>query len=169
MKVVSGHWQVVGLISALLSGAGISYAQQPTRIPRLGIATGNRESISTHELQRGLRELGYIEGKNIVSQYRFYGEKFERIPIVVNELVQSKVDVLVLSNFRAIRAAKEATKTVPIVMVTTQNPVEAKIVDSLARPGGNITGLTRLTRDLSGKRLELLKEVLPAAARARMV
>ena len=140
MKVVSGHWQVVGLISALLSGAGISYAQQPTRIPRLGIATGNRESISTHELQRGLRELGYIEGIIIVSEYRFYGEKFEGISTVVNELVQSKVDVLVLSNFRAIRAAKEATKTVPIVMVTTQNPVEPKIVDSLARPEAILRG-----------------------------
>jgi len=83
----------------------------------------------------------------------------------VSELVQLKVDVLVLSNFRAIRAAKQATQTIPVVIVTTQDPVETGIIDSLARPGGNITGLTRLTRDLSGKRLELLKEAVPKISR----
>lgn len=113
MKVVSGHWQVVGLISALLSSVGISYAEQPTRIPRLGIATGNRESISTRELQRGLRELGYIEGKNIVSEYRFYGEKFEGISTVVNELVQSKVDVLVLSKLPSDSSSQRSDQDCP--------------------------------------------------------
>ena len=104
-----------------------------------------------------------------MTEYRFYGGTLEQIPALVNELVQLKVDVLVLSNFRAIRAAKEATKTIPIVMITTQNPVETKIIHSLARPSGNITGLTRLTRDLSGKRLELLKEVIPSITRAAVV
>ena len=107
------YWPAVNLISALLFGVGISYAQQPTKIPRLGIATGNRESISTRELQRGLRELGYTEGKNILSEYRFYGEKFERIPTVVNELVQSKVDVLVLSKLPSDSSSQRSDQDCP--------------------------------------------------------
>ncbi len=106
--------------------------------------------------------LGYIEGKNILVEYR-YGEegKRDRIPSQVAELVHLKVDVLVVRSLSAIRIAKQATKTIPIVMVTTQDPVATGLIDSLARPGGNITGLTGLTRELSGKRLELLKEAVP--------
>ena len=112
-----------------------------------------------------MRDLGYVEGKNILIEYRYVEGKADRIPSLVAELVQLKVDVLVAASPPAIRAAKQATKTIPIVMVTTQDPVATGLVDSLARPGGNITGLTRLTRDLSGKRLELLKEVVPAISR----
>ena len=115
--------------------------------------------------RRGLRDLGYIEGKNILIEYRYAEGNLDRAPALVAELVQVKVDVLVVTFLAAIRAAKEATKTIPIVMETNQDPVATGIVDSLARPGGNITGLTRLGRELSGKRLELLTEVVPRISR----
>ena len=115
--------------------------------------------------RQGLRELGYIEGKNILVDYHFIDGKTDRIPSLVAELVRLKVDVVVLTNPPAIRAGKQATKTIPIVMVTTEDPVTAGMVDSLARPGGNITGLSRLTRELSGKRLELLQEAVPGISR----
>jgi putative ABC transport system substrate-binding protein len=112
-----------------------------------------------------LRDLGYIEGKNILVEYRYPEANVERIQNLVAELVQLKVDVLVVITLTSIQAAKQATKTIPIVMVTTQDPVASGLVDSLARPGGNITGLTRLTRELGGKRLELLKEMVPPVSR----
>jgi putative ABC transport system substrate-binding protein len=115
--------------------------------------------------RQGLRDLGYIEQRNILVELRYVEGQADRIPSLVAELVQLKVDVLVSGTFPAIRAAKQATNTIPIVMVTAQNPVEAGLVDSLAHPGGNITGVTRLTRDLSGKRLELLKEMIPKVLR----
>jgi putative ABC transport system substrate-binding protein len=116
-----------------------------------------------------LRDLGYLEGKNILIEYRFLEGKRDRIPDVIAELVQLKVDVLIPEAPPAIRAAKQATKTIPIVIVTSQDPVAAEYVHSLARPGGNITGVTRLTRDLSGKRLELLKEVAPRMSRVGLL
>jgi len=145
-----------------MAGA-VAQAQQPGKIPRVGLVVAGPKTTSTRELQQTLRELGYIEGKNILFEYRYSQRNLDldRIPSLVSELVQLKVDVLVLSNFRAIRAAKQLTQTIPVVMVTTQDPVETGIIDSLARPGGNMTGLTRLTRDLSGKRLELLREAVP--------
>ena len=115
--------------------------------------------------RKGLRDLGYIEGKNILVEYRYPEANVERIQNLVAELVQLKVDVLVVITLTSIQAAKQATKTIPIVMVTTQDPVASGLVDSLARPGGNITGLTRLTRELGGKRLELLKEMVPPVSR----
>jgi putative tryptophan/tyrosine transport system substrate-binding protein len=113
-----------------------------------------------------LRALGYIEGKNIRVEYRYIQGKRDQVPSVMAELVQLKMDVLVVTNPVSIRAARQATKTIPIVMVTTNDPVASGLVDSLARPGGNITGLTRLTRELSGKRLELLNEAVPGISRA---
>jgi putative ABC transport system substrate-binding protein len=115
--------------------------------------------------RQGLRNLGYIEGKSILVEYRYAEGKQDRIPSLVAELVQLKVDVLVLGTSIGVQAAKQATKTIPIVMVTTTNPVAIGLVDSLARPGGNITGLATLIRDLSGKRLELLKEAAPGISR----
>jgi len=115
--------------------------------------------------RQGLRELGYIEGKNILIEYRYAEGNLDRLPGLVAELVQLKVDVLIVINLPAIRAAKQATKTIPIVIVTSVDPVATGLVDSLARPGGNITGLTTLTRELSGKRLELLKETVPRMSR----
>jgi putative ABC transport system substrate-binding protein len=115
--------------------------------------------------RQGLRDLGYIEGKNIVIEYRGAEGKPDRISSLVAELVQLRVDVLVSGNFAVARAAKQATETIPIVMVTNQDPVATGLVDSLARPGKNITGFSTLQRELSGKRLELLKEVVPGISR----
>jgi ABC-type uncharacterized transport system substrate-binding protein len=144
-------------------------AQQIGKIPRIGYVSETADSsVSSPNLdafRQGLRELGYIEGKNILVEYRYMGGIPDRSPILVADLVQLKVDVLVTTVPSAISAAKQATETIPIVIVTSQDPVAAGIVDSLARPGGNITGLTRLTRQLSGKRLELFKEVVPIISR----
>ena len=106
-----------------------------------------------------------MEGKNILVEYRYAEGMEDRLPGLVAELVQLKVDVLIVPPLRAIRAAKQATKTIPIVMVTTADPVATGLIDSLARPGGNITGVTRFTAELSGKRLELLKEAVTGLSR----
>jgi ABC-type uncharacterized transport system substrate-binding protein len=141
-------------------------AQQPTKIPRVGFLTNTKLQNPTIEsFRRGLQALGYIEGKNIHVEHRYYETQRELIGPLVAELVQMKVDVLVVGAPPAIRAARQATKTIPIVMVTNQDPVAAGYVYSLARPGGNTTGITNLTRELSGKRLELLKELVPKLSR----
>ena len=141
-------------------------AQQPAKVPRIGfLANAGPEDHTIAAFQQGLRDVGYVEGKSILVEYRYLAGRRDRIPGTLAELVHMNVDVLILGTPPAIRTAKQATKTVPIVIVTTQDPVAAGIIDSLARPGGNITGLTRLTRDLSGKRLELLKEVVPEMSR----
>lgn len=160
------------LLVALSAGALVAplatYPQrQPTKIPRIGYLSGRSgpPDPSAEAFLQGLRELGYVERKNILIEYRYVQGKLDQIPSLVAELVQLKVDVLVSPFSPTIRAAKQATRTIPIVMVTTLDPVAAGLVDSMARPGGNITGLTRLTRELSGKRLELLKEVIPGISR----
>jgi putative tryptophan/tyrosine transport system substrate-binding protein len=142
-------------------------ARQSTKIPRIGFVTGGSATPGPQiEAFRGeLRDLGYVEGKTILVEYRDLEGNPERSPGLVAELVQLKVDMLVASPITAIRAAKQTTKTIPIVMVTSQDPVATGLVDSLAHPGGNITGLTRLTRELGGKRLELLTEVVPGISR----
>jgi putative ABC transport system substrate-binding protein len=147
----------------------VAQSQEPTKIPRIGYvsATGdpNNPGPQIAAFRRGLRDLSYIEGKNILIEYRYAEGNLDRAPALVAELVRVKVDALVVTFFAAIRVAKEATKTIPIVMETNQDPVARGIVDSLARPGGNITGLTRLGRELSGKRLEILTEVVPGISR----
>jgi len=158
------------LITVLLI-TGSAQAQQPKKIPRIGYLAGsgdpNNPGPEVVAFRQGLRELGYIEGKNILVEYRYrYSEgKQDRIPNFVAEFVQLKVDVLISPLGPAIIAAKQATKTIPIVMIYAQDPVATGVIDSLAHPGGNITGLTTLTRDLSGKRLELLKESVPKISR----
>jgi ABC-type uncharacterized transport system substrate-binding protein len=146
-------------------------AQQPGgKIPRIGYVSAGGDPDNPGSLveafRQGLRDLGYIEEKNISVEFRYAAGKADRVLSLVAELVQLKVDVLVVTSLTSIQAAKHATKTIPIVMVTVQDPVETGTVDSLARPGGNITGLTSLARELSGKRLELLKEVVPRMSRA---
>jgi putative ABC transport system substrate-binding protein len=143
-------------------------AQHPGKIPRIGYAASggdiNNPGFIVEAFRRGLRDLGYIEGKNIVVEYRYPGADPRDLGFVA-ELIQLKVDVLVSSSAGAIRAAKQATKTIPIVMMASFDPVETGIVDSLARPGGNITGVARLTHELNGKRLELFKEAIPRISR----
>ena len=147
-------------------------AQQAGNIPRIAYVSSTGASDPSAPVQafrQGLRDLGYVEGKNILVEYRYLEGKRDRIQSVVAELVQLKVDVIVPENPPVIRAAKQATQTIPIVIVTSQDPVAAGYVESLARPGGNITGVTRLTRDLSGKRLELLKEIVPGLSRVGLL
>jgi putative tryptophan/tyrosine transport system substrate-binding protein len=158
-----------GLLALILATIQLAEAQSAEKIPRIGYLSGsgdaNNPGSNLEGFRQGLRDLGYVEGKNVQVEYRYAKGNVEIVPRLVAELVQLKVDALVLSQLSAIRAAKQATKTIPIIMVTSVDPVATGLIDSLARPGGNITGVTVLTRDLSGKRLELLKEVVPTISR----
>lgn len=143
---------------------------QPTKISRIGFVSVSGSADrgpgpTIQAFRQGLRDLGYHEGKNILVEYRYAAEAPDRIPGLVTELVQLRVDVIVTSSSAAIRAASQATKTIPIVIIASQDPVGSGLVASLSHPGGNITGVTRLGQELSGKRLELLKETLPVAPR----
>jgi putative tryptophan/tyrosine transport system substrate-binding protein len=147
-------------------------AQRTGKVARIGYVSLIGTSTSDRnfaELREGLRDLGYSEGKNILFEHRSAQGTREVIPSLVAELVQLKVDILFCPNLPAIDAAKKATKTIPIVMVSNVDPVELRIVDSFARPGGNITGLTLQSLELSGKRLELLKETFPKLKRVGLV
>jgi len=161
--------KIVWPLTLLLLAAGtFADAQQPKKVPRIGyLAPGSPASDSPRidPFRQGLRELGYTEGQDIVIELRFAEGKSERLPALVAELIQLKVDVIVLSGTPAARAAKQATSTIPIVMGSSADPVGTRLVASLARPGGNVTGLSTLGSDLSGKRLELLKEVVPGVSR----
>ena len=147
-------------------------AQQPARIPRIGIlspASGSVFSARVEAFRQRLRELGYVEGKNIVIEYRYAEGKSERLPDLAAELVQLKVDVIVTTSAGATLAAKKASATIPIVFAAAADPVGTGLVSSLARPGGNITGLSLMAPDLDGKRLELLKEAFPKVARVAIL
>jgi putative tryptophan/tyrosine transport system substrate-binding protein len=160
---------VLLLIGFILADMHLAEAQQPKKIPRIGYVSGTGSSSDpgpyVEALRQGLRDLGHIDGKNIVIEIRGAEGKRTRIPSLVAELVQLKVDVLVSGNFPAASAAKQTTKTIPIVMVTNEDPVATKLIGSLARPGGNITGIATLQRELGGKRLELLTETVPRILR----
>jgi putative ABC transport system substrate-binding protein len=164
---------LLALCSLLLASSSAVEAQQRTKIPRIGFipsaGDGSNPGTQVKAFQQGLRDLGYIEGKNILIDYRYGEGQAERMPSLVAELVQLKVDMLVVGSPGAVQEAKKTSKTIPIVFVITQDPVAAGYVDSLARPGGNLTGLTRLTRDLSEKRLELLKEAVPTVSRVGVI
>ena len=154
--------------------ASLAEAQQPKKVPRIGYLSPidpASESARAEAIRLALRELGYIEGQNIAIEYRYAEGKVDRLPELAAELVRLKVDIIVVAGGdRSIRAAKNATKTIPIVMVGAGvDPVEAGLVESLARPGGNVTGITNLTRELGGKRLELLKEAVPKLARVAVL
>jgi len=160
-------------VALLLAVAVIAEAQQPTKIPRIGYisGTGNETNQGPYveALRQGLRELGYIEGKNFTIEYRGAEGKTDRIPSLAVELIERQVNVLIVATLPAILAAKQATKTTPIIMVASVEPVASKLVDSLARPGGNLTGISTLAQDLSGKRLELLMEVVPRLSRVAVL
>ncbi|PYK49290.1 MAG: ABC transporter substrate-binding protein [Verrucomicrobia bacterium] len=159
----------LAVVILLLALSFPARAQQPNKVPRIGFVTGsgdpNKPGALVEAFQQGLRDLGYVEGKNILVEYRYIEGKRDRISGLVAELVQLKVDVFVSPTQSVILAAKQATRTIPIVMAINGNPVTLGLVDSLARPGGNITGLTSLNRELSGKRLELFNEVVPRISR----
>jgi ABC-type uncharacterized transport system substrate-binding protein len=158
----------------LLAVAVIAEAQQPGKVSRLGYlsnADAATDSTRVERIRLALRELGYIEGQNIAIEYRYAEGKVDRAPELASELVRLKVDIIVVaSGDQWIRAAKNATKTIPIVMTGQgSDPVRAGFVESLARPGGNVTGLTALNRELGGKRLELLKEAVPKLSRVAVL
>jgi putative ABC transport system substrate-binding protein len=161
--------RVLTLCALLLALCASAEAQQPTKVPRIGFVSGvgdpKTPGYQVEAFRQGLLDLGYTEGKNILIEYRYVEAFVDRIPNLVAELMQLKVDVFLSGNPPAIRAAKEATKSIPIVIVALGDPVAEGLIDSLAHPGGNITGLSTLTRELRGKRLELLKEVVPRISR----
>ena len=160
---------VCGVI-LLLVAAGLARAQQSSKtLPRIGFihSTGSTENPPPlfEAFRQGLRDLDYIDGKNIIIVQRYAGGRLDRMPALVHEFVEQKVDIIIGVNNVVIRAAKEATKTIPIVFITTVDPVNAGYVKSFTHPGENITGLANLSREISAKRVEILKEVLPKLTR----
>src|SRR5262245_60108790 len=158
----------------LLTVAVVTEAQQPKKVARIGYLSNTdpaTESARSEAIRRALRELGYIEGQNIAIEYRYAEGKFDRAPELAAELVRLNVDIIVVAGGPTwIRAAKNASKTIPIVMAASSiDPVEPGLVESLARPGGNVTGFSSLSRELGGKRLELLKEAFPKLARVAVL
>ena len=156
------------LTIAMLAIVGLGHAQQPTKVPRIGyLGFSSPSTIPTRieAFRQGLRELGYVEGKNIFIEWRSAEGNADRLPSLAAELVRLKVDIIVTNGPYSTRAAKAATVTIPIVMAAVGDPVGDGIVASLARPGGNITGLSSVAPELSGKRLELLKEIVPKLSR----
>ena len=161
----------VTLSAMLLAIGSLAQAQQARKTYRVAYITNRTDSGPNEEaFRRGLRELGYIEGENLVIEWRFTGAHPERYSEVATELVRLKVDCIVTAGLGASRAAKQSTSTIPIVMANvSDDPVRNKLIDSLARPGGNITGFTDIAHDLAGKRLELVKETLPKASRVAVL
>src|SRR5262245_36005887 len=162
------------LLTVFLLTVSFVEAQQPRKVIRIGYLSSQDaagEAARAEAIRRALREFGYIEGQNIVTEYRYAEGKIDRYSELAAELVRLRVDVIVVSGGDpAIRAAKNATKTIPIVMGGGGSPpVEAGHVESLARPGGNVTGITNLGGELGGKRLELLKEAVPKVARVAVL
>jgi putative ABC transport system substrate-binding protein len=160
------------LLPTVVLPAVLTEAQQPTKIPRIGYLSPNSRSSNPARIEafrQGLHELGYVEGKNIVIESRDAEGKLDRLSQLAAELVRLKVDIIVTSSPAPTRAAKQATVTIPIVFAQDGDPVASGFVASLARPGGNITGLSTLAPELSGKRLELLKEVVPKLSRVAVL
>jgi ABC-type uncharacterized transport system substrate-binding protein len=161
---MSGKIFVFLLATVLLTAAPHAEAQQPKKVPHVGVLAGGSASSDKARidaLRQGLRELGYMEGKNLVIEYAYADGKTNRLTELAAKLVHLKVEVIVTAGPSATRAAKQATTTIPIVMAQDSDPVASGLAASLARPGGNITGLSRLSPELSGKQLELLKETVP--------
>jgi putative ABC transport system substrate-binding protein len=170
-KIENPKWLGLLVIAFVLAVAVVvAEAQQPAKIPRVGLVSSTGDPRTPGPLvdafRHKLSELGYVEGKNIQIEYRYAEGKLERVPRMVEELIRLRVDALVVSSVPAIRAAKRAAAAVPVVMITTIDPVTADIVQSLKRPGGNITGITSLGKDLRRGALELLKETVPGITRA---
>jgi len=171
MTAVSSQWSVTSrsvfyfaLCAMLFALCSVAQAQQPTKVPRIGYLSG-RGSSPPQEFVQALRKLGYEEGKNITIEHRSADSKRERVPDLAAELVRLKVDIIVAEGTNATSAAKKTTSTIPIVMAESTDPVGTGLVTSLARPGGNVTGLTSVGGELGGKLLELLKEIVPRLSR----
>ena len=165
-----GKNALVGLLIGLaLASVHLAEAQQPNKIARIGLLFQSSPSFTSPQieaLRQELRELGYLEGKNVAFENRYAEGQLDRLPALAGELVRAKVDVIVATSTPGVLAAKNATNQIPIVFHTINDPVETGVVASLARPGANITGLTMGGAELYGKRLELLKETIPKLSRA---
>jgi putative tryptophan/tyrosine transport system substrate-binding protein len=160
------------LVTLALAFFNLAEAQKPKKIPRIGFLAGVSPSAVSARIEafrQGLRELGYVEGKNIVIEWRSSEGKADRLPVLAAELVRLKLGVIVTSDPTPTRPAKEATSTIPIVMAFDDDSVGSGFVASLARPGGNITGLSRLGPELSEKQLELLREIVPKLSRVAVL
>src|SRR5262245_28874661 len=157
----------------ILATIHLAEAQQPSKIPRIGYLSRDlhpsdsraAQPVNLEAFRQGLQELGYVEGKNIIVEYRYGEGRLERLPTLAEELVRLKVEIIVTDTVGPVRAAKKATTTIPIVIASGSDPIQSGLVTSLARPGGNVTSLTSYTVELFGKRLELLKEVVPKVSR----
>jgi putative tryptophan/tyrosine transport system substrate-binding protein len=166
MKKVDRSLMLVAL--ALLALGALAEAQQPVRVPHIGFLSASSLAASAARIgafRQGLRELGYVEGKNIVIEFRSAQGEQDRLPALVAELIRLKIDVIVSAGPAVTRSAKQATTTIPIVMASDDDPVGSGFVASLARPGGNITGLATYGPEISGKQLELLKDTVPKLTR----
>src|SRR5215475_14348962 len=162
---------VTGL-GAVFAAPLAAEAQQPKTVPRIGFVSVNVPAVMsarTDAFRQGLSELGYVEGKNIVIESRYADGKLDRLPALAAELVHLKVDIIISAGPQVTRAAKDATGTIPIVMGFDYDPVGNGLITSLARPGKNITGLSTLAPELSGKQLELLKEIVPGLSRVAVL
>jgi putative ABC transport system substrate-binding protein len=171
-KLVRKIFDNLSLCALLFLLSVPAIAQQSQKAPRigfLGVSSSSAYSGYIDAFRKGLRELGYVEGQNIAIEYRYGDGKRDRLPDLSADLIRLKVDIIMVSGSLAIGALKNATKTIPIVMTSVEEPVAQGFVDSLARPGGNITGLTNLAPELSGKRLELVKETLPKIDRVAVL
>ena len=165
-------WSSILVAALVLALGAMVQAQQTAKVPRVGFLTaGSPSTIAARieALRQGLRELGYIEDKNVVIEWRFAEGKLERLADLVVELVRLNVDVILSAGAAVTGPAKDATRTIPIVMAQDTDPVGNGFVASLARPGGNITGLSSYSAELNGKRLELLKEIVPKLSRLALV
>src|SRR5215831_38530 len=163
---------IVLLITLALASVDVVEGQQPKKVPWIGFLSAvspSTNSARVEAFRQGLRELGYVEGKNIVVEYRYAEGKQDRVRELADELARLKVDIVVSAGPTLTRAAKEATGTIPIVMAFDDDPVGSGFVASLARPGGNITGLSTLFPEMSGKQLELLKEIVPTLSRVAVI
>ena len=162
------------LATVLLTAAIPAAAQQPKKVPRIGYLAANdaaTDSPRAEAIRLALRERGYVEGQSITTEYRYAERRLDRAPVLAAELARLKVDIIVVTGGnRVIQAAKNATTTIPIVMLGVGiDPVGVGVIESLARPGGNVTGITYLSRELGGKRLELLKEAVPKIGRVAVL
>ncbi len=171
-RSTTGAVLIIALALALLAAPLAAEAQALAKVPRIGFLSTRSPTDNPHILEafrQGLRELGYVEGQNIAIEYRWAEGKFQRLPDLAAELVRLKVDVIVTGAPPAPGAAKQATSTIPIVFAVTGDPVAEGLVASVARPGGNITGLASIAPELVGKQLELLKEVVPKVSRVAVL
>src|SRR6266581_4698955 len=172
-KIENGKWAgLIAIVCALTVCGAVVQAQQTTKVTPIGYLSFPSLSANAARIEafrQGLRELSYVEGKNIVIEWRSADGKPDRLPALAAELVRLKVAVIVTSGGAPTRRAKEATSTIPIVMTNDPDPVGDGFVASLARPGGNITGLSTFAPELSGKRLEILREVIPKLSRVAVL